>query len=178
MNKMAYLVRKIIKRERLDELLTVDDVTNMNADIATVEFKTTDGNLSTWIIDSLETLEDAILAIVTTSSQISKMDFMIIDTAILDANCLTYAQTDPGVTVPIRELQNRHYDINNISISKLVNCIKVYKQVVEENEESDDFIVRYVEGEIKDLLNKAYRESRINPSLLNKGIKKVINMDF
>lgn len=174
---MAYLVRKINKRDKLDDLLSVTDVANMDADIATTELKTTNGDLSTWVIDSLDSLDEAVLAMVVTSTSISKMDFMIINTKILDDNSLAYNQTDPGLIVPVHDLQDKHYDIQGISIAKLVNCINVYKQVVEDNEKADDaYIVRYVEGDIKDLLNRAYSHERIDMTILNNGIKKGISI--
>ena len=51
---MPYLVRKINKRKNMDLLNEISDFNTLSADLPTGEFRTTNGTLSTWIIDSLE----------------------------------------------------------------------------------------------------------------------------
>ena len=79
---MPYLVRKINKRKNMDLLNEISDFNTLSADLPTGEFRTTNGTLSTWIIDSLEDINNAVLAIAVTSSKLSKMDFIVIDTKI------------------------------------------------------------------------------------------------
>ena len=80
---MAFLVRKLNKMDRLSVLAETPDVNKLYADIPTTEFRTTEGSLSTWIIESLDKINEAVLAIAITSSKISKMDCIIIDTELL-----------------------------------------------------------------------------------------------
>ena len=90
---MAYLVRKINKKKNIDALrgdLKIDELT---ADMPTGELRTTNGTLSTWIVESLSELNEAVLAIAVTSSKVSKMDFLIIDTEILNNHNLEFKQT-------------------------------------------------------------------------------------
>ena len=68
----------------------------MFADAATSEFRSKNGTLSTWRIEFIEKLDEAILAIVVTSSKIERMDFIVINTEYLDEQHLEYAQTYAG----------------------------------------------------------------------------------
>ena len=74
---MAFLVRKLGKMDELFSLSDELDIAVIHADIPTTEFRTKNGTLSTWHINSLDDIENAVLAIAITSSDIAKMDFMM-----------------------------------------------------------------------------------------------------
>ena len=65
---MSYLVRKLYKRENIEKIGQADSVETMYADGAVGEFRTNSGTLSTWEIQSLEQIDDAVLAILVTSN--------------------------------------------------------------------------------------------------------------
>ena len=65
---MPFLVRKINKRGTFESLQT-ESTEDICADLPTNEFRTKDGKLSTWKIDSLDDLDNAVLAIASTSSK-------------------------------------------------------------------------------------------------------------
>ena len=81
---MAFLVRKLGKMDEIFSLLDKTDVQKVYADIPTMEFRSKNGTLSTWYINSLDEIGNAVLAIAVTSSDITKMDFIIINTDILN----------------------------------------------------------------------------------------------
>ena len=126
---MAYLVRKLIKMDNLFVLPQFSDIPKIYADIPTTEFRTKEGALSTWYIDSIDDIENAVLAIAITSSKVEKLDVIIIDTEILLKNRLEYEQTYAGQDIAIPDLQNTHYDIINVTIEKLINCTNVYQKI-------------------------------------------------
>lgn len=172
---MPFLVRKINKRDQFPKLVDKECVEDIYADVPTYEFKTTEGKLSTWLIESLEDIDNAVLAIAVSSSQISKMDFIVIDTAVLEQNGLKYKQTYAGIELPIADLQNTHYDILDISLKKLMDCTTVYKNIyLQESDEEEKFIIRFTELEIKEMLKKAIFDNRIDKSKASKPIRKVI----
>lgn len=172
---MSFLVRKLNKRDQLNTLVDFEDIGNIYADVPTNEFRTTNGTLSTWIIDTLEDLDNAVLAIAVSSSKISKMDFIIIDTDLLDKNGLEYKQTYAGMDIPIPDLQDTHYDIINISLNKLIDCTNVYKTILlGENAETEKFIIRFTESEIKEKLKKLIAQDRIDKNKASKSIREVI----
>ena len=173
---MAYLVRKLNKRDNIELIGQCKNIDALYADAPTGEFKTKNGTLSTWYIETLDNIDEAVLAMIVTSTQITRMDFVVIDTKFLDENSLVYKQTYAGEDIAIPDLQNTHYDIIGITIHKLLNCAQVFKSVYELDDDEGRYIVRYVEGDIKELLNKAYKENRVIVSRLNKGIKKGLDI--
>lgn len=170
-------MRKLGKIDKLAALIDADvhNVERMDADIPTTEFRTTDGKLSTWIIDSLDNLNDAILAIAVSSSAITKMDFIIIDTELLSKYNLEYKQTYAGQDIAVPDLQDTHYDIVNISIEKLVICTQVYQSIVKEDSEYETYIVRVAAGEIKDILKNAMKDHRIDESKATRKLKEELS---
>lgn len=172
---MAFLVRKLGKMSELFSLCAKTNIEQLYADIPTTEFRTKNGTLSTWHIDSLDDIEDAILAIAVTSSDIAKMDFIIIDTKILSENSLEYKQTYAGQDIAIPDLQDTHYDIIDITIEKLINCTKVYQAVVEMDPDAETYIVRYAAGDIKELLKKSLDDKRVDESKAPKKIKQQLD---
>ena len=172
---MAFLVRKINKRNKLSSLCDEANIEDIWADVPTNEFKTQEGALSTWIIPSLEKLEDAVLAIAVSSSNITRMDFIIIDTKLLDNNDLEYKSTYAGQEIAIHDLQDTHYDIFNFSLKKLTNCVRVYKTIFDgESEDEERYIIRFSEVEIKDLLKKAIDQNRVDVEKATGKIKQII----
>lgn len=171
---MAYLVRKLNKIENVDLIGNTEDIENMFADAATAEFRTKNGTLSTWRIEGVDRLDEAVLAIVVTSTKIERMDFIIINTDYLDEHKLEYSQTYAGQEIAVHDLQDTHYDIVNITIPKLTKCTCVYRRVFVDDNDRGIFIVRYVEGDIRDLLKRAAMCSRLDMNILNKGIKRAL----
>lgn len=172
---MAFLVRKLNKMDRLSVLAETPDVNQLYADIPTTEFRTTQGSLSTWIIESLDKINEAVLAIAITSSKISKMDFIIIDTDLLSKYQLEYKQTYAGEDIAVPDLQNTHYDILNISVEKLAVCTKIYQDIVCEDPDYEKYIVRLAAGEVKDILKEAFIKNRIDESKIPPNLEKELS---
>lgn len=172
---MSFLVRKLNKRGNLDILMQNDNVEDIFADVSTNEFRTTKGTLSTWIIDNIEDLDNAVLAIALSSTKITKMDFIIMDTKLLEGVNLNYKKTYAGIEIPIADLQDTHYDIIDVSVKKLVDCTKVYKSIYSnENQDEEKYIIRVTEAEIKEKLKKAISDNRVDKNKASKHIKEVI----
>ena len=167
---MGFLVRKIYKRSSIDSFSEATVLSEMYADAPVTEFKTTKGTLSAWFIEDLNQIENAILAILVTSTKVERMDFIAIDTRILDKYGLSYEKSFAGCVVAVPTLQDIHYDIKEITIEKLMNCSQVYKEVIKQADNSK-YIVRYPEGKMLELLKRALSEKILNKELLNDNIK-------
>lgn len=161
---MAYLVRKLIKRDKLSDLESNGNVKDILADIPTTEFRTTNGMLSTWMIESIEEVDKAVLAIAVSSSEISKMDFIILDTELIKKYNLSYDYTYSGTDIPIPDLQDLHCDILGITMDKLTNCACLYRDILIEEPDEGMYILRYTAGEIKNLLKEAIKNNRVDRS--------------
>ena len=176
---MPFLVRKILKDESIEHIENIKDADflHQSADVPTTEFRTKHSALSTYIIDNLNELDKAVLAIATTSSKLSSMEFIELDTEILRAIGLKYEQTHPGMEIPYEEMQNFHYDIVDVNIENLAKCLEAYKKTMEIDANKSIYIVDYAEGKIKDLVKAAIRNGKFNlekvPAELNKAISKL-----
>ena len=172
---MPFLVRKLNKRGQFSTLIEKDCVEDILADVPTNEFRSNKGTLSTWFIERLEDIDNAVLAIALTSTDISRMDFIVIDTSLLDQHGLEYKQTYAGREIPVADLQNTHYDIVGITLKKLRDCTDVYKTIyVKEADGENKFIKRYNVSQIKEILKQAIADKRIDASKANDSISEVI----
>lgn len=172
---MAYLVRKLIKRDRLSALEDSENIGDILADIPTTEFRTTNGALSTWKIESIGDLDEAVLAIAVSSTEISKMDFIAMDTDMVKKYDLSYNYTYAGMDIPVPDLQNKHCDILDITMDKLNNCACLYREILNNEPEEGKFIVRYTAGEIKELLKNAVKNNRVDREKAFGKIAEVID---
>lgn len=176
---MPFLVRKILKDESIEHIENIngEDFLHQSADVPTTEFRTRHSALSTYIIDNLNELDKAVLAIATTSSKLSSMEFIVLDIEILKAIGLRYEKTDPGMAIPYEEMQEFHYDIVDINIENLAKCLEAYKKTMEIDDNKSIYIVDYAEGKIKDLVKAALIQEKFNvekvPAELNKAIRKL-----
>lgn len=171
---MAYLVRKLNKKECVDQIGQAENVSQMYADAVTSEFRSKKGTLSTWNIDSLDQINEAALAIAVTSEKVERMDLIVIDTIILDNHGLEYKKTYAGEDIAVPDLQETHYDILNVTIQKLVNCAQVYKDVYQLDNDEGIYIVRLVTGEVEDIIKAANAANRIDIAKLRKGARKLL----
>lgn len=172
---MAYLVRKLIKRDKLAEIEIPENIGDVCADIPTTEFRTTKGTLSTWMISSLVELDNAVLAIAVASTEISKMDFIILDAELLEKYGLSYKSTYAGVEIPVPDLQDTHCDILGITIEKLKNCACLYRDIIKNEPDEGKYIVRYTAGDIKKLLREAIKNGRVDKSKASDKIAEAID---
>jgi hypothetical protein len=174
---MPFLVRKLSKQNNIEKMGTAENPEEMIADAPTAEFRTSNnGALSTWLVNSLEDVDEGVLAIAVTSTKVSKMDFVVIDTALLEHYNLEYKQTYAGQEIAVPDLQNSHYDIVNITMKSIIKCINVYKDTYIKDNGDGKLYFRYSEGEIKDILKKAIAVERIDTSKLNSKIKDDIGI--
>lgn len=171
---MAYLVRKLIKRDKLSGLKTDGDIGEIWADIPTTEFRTTNGSLSTWKIETFEDLDKAVLAIAVSSSEISKMDFIVLDVELIERYDLSYESTYAGVDIPVPDLQDTHCDIIGITMDKLRNCACLYGDIWKNEPDEGKYIIRYTIGDIKKLIKDAIANGKVDKTKASGKIAEVI----
>lgn len=179
---MPYLVRKLIKRKNIDLIKDTSKMETIISDVPTSEFRTTNGCLSTWFIANLDDYEKAVLAIAITSSTIEKMDFIALDIEVLKNNKLIYEQTSPGADMAIPTLEKTHYDITGLTLNKLVDCCKAYKDIIifdeekiKENENEKQLIRRVPQKRIETLINNAIKDGIVDERNAKGKIKEYID---
>ena len=156
---MPYLVRKIVKKNNLDNILESKDVNDIYADSIFSEFKTKENTLSTWEAKDKELIKTAILAIALTSSNIETMDFIILDKDCLKTYNLNTEYTDPG-KIPLTNFQQNHVDIINLTLDSLRNLAQLYQNPL-------SCYCRVTKSELEKSIKDAFSNSLIDISCAN-----------
>ncbi len=113
---MSILVRRI-NRAKWDQVDIYND--DSSADAITLCLKTTNNDLSTWLVDSEENIDTAILALITGSRQenLSTIHIVYFDESIIAEKDLNLAQTIGDTLIPT--IKDKHRDISELTYSKL-----------------------------------------------------------
>ena len=178
---MSYLVRKINKKAKVMELNTESDINNASADLVTGEFRTTNNKLSTWYIEDLNSIDDAVLAIAISGTDVSKIDVIIINTDILKEKDVKYSQTYAGMDIGVPDLQDTHYDLEEITLKKIISCCHIYKELANEKN-ADTYIIRYTKKDVLKLFDDAIAKKRVEIENTRENVKteiaKKMNIDI
>ncbi|MNQ00111.1 hypothetical protein D3C85_127490 [compost metagenome] len=162
---MAYLVRRI-NRSKWDvfDYLNEDDAP---ADAMTLCLKTFNNELSTWLIDDLEDLNKAILALITGSKQenLSTIHIVYFDQKIIAEKALSLKNTD-GDTV-IGAYKKNHWDIDELTYSSLGKV----KDIIIDCLRNDRFKI-LTKATLKELLNNSIKNGILEKSNLNKKLQE------
>lgn len=123
---MSYLVRKISRAKwndcdkNVEQLVTADAVTNC--------LKTTKNTLSVWFAEQEKDIVNAKLALLATLERFDSVDFVVLNTADLDANELKLIVSD-GDTIA-KPLIGLHRDISTFSLKELEKVAKLVQEQI------------------------------------------------
>ena len=153
---MPFLVRKIMRQSNVNSITNCskEKILDITADVTTNEFRTSEGKLSVWLIDSLDELDKAVLAIAMSGQKIE--DFKI---AVINFDNIKNAfelDESPGITA-VTSLACMHRDICGITHSSLEVLLKAYKDAAD-----DGRCIRYKTKEIKRLTKNALIDKQID----------------
>ena len=123
---MPYLVRRISRAKWDNEDYDYLHNDNPPADAITSCLRTFNNELSTWLIEDVKDLNQAILCLVTGSKQenINTLQLIYFDIEEISRRGLVFEKT-PGDTV-INEFQDSHFDIQSLNYDSL----GVFKDIV------------------------------------------------
>ncbi|WP_333660915.1 hypothetical protein [Chishuiella changwenlii] len=167
---MSYLVRRISRAKwDNDEYDYVND-DNSPADAITSCLKTFNNELSTWLIDDIDQLDNALLCLITGSKQESLNTIQIIYFQIDEIiNRGLILEKTPGDTV-ISQYRDMHFDIKCLTYETLGNI----KEIVLDCLRNDRCRV-ITKSELKKKLKKAIEEDELfEKSLLNEKLQNII----
>ena len=165
---MSLLVRKITRNKWPNELVQKN---NLSADVAG-DFRSNNSLLSLWEIDSIEQIQDAMLAIATSCDNISRMDFVILESAGLsNINVNIQQESSPNAYV---SYSDKHWDMTNVTYESLGNIIAyAHKNMLKEG-----YHKRFKEKEVKKLLIKAIQDKKVEFDKLTERMKKYLAPDL
>jgi hypothetical protein len=163
---MPILVRRI-NRAKWEQIINEDDASDSSADAITNCLKTTNNDLSVWKIETIEQLDDAILALITGGQQtkLSTLHYVLIKEELLLKSGLNIAETEGDTRV--ESLKNTHRDITNLTYSRLGIVKNLILDSLENNKNKEMFITK---SKLKSFLNNAIKNGKVNKTDLNKEL--------
>lgn len=171
---MTYYVRKINKKKSLEKIQNANSISNILADVLN-EFRVTDGDLSVWEINDKTELNIAILSIAITSEKLDRMDFMLIPKEII-MQCGFNVEVGPSGQNLCASLEQRHYNIKNLTVGNINKCVEIYKKTIEglDLDSINDVIPRRTEKEIGKIIKEALNKNEIEEDDINPQCLKYI----
>lgn len=163
MNTMSLLIRKIDKAKWMqNDILGGEDV---SADAITNCMKTKGNVLSVWQVAEEGTIEDAVLAIVSSHQHLDTIDVVCLEPSSLQGEGIRL-QSTPGLT-PVKDLTDQHIDIFGLTYRTLGTVAKHTVEMIKKEK-----IVRYTKDNIKKLLNVAINSGRVQSDDLHKSLRE------
>ena len=159
---MSLQVRKINRAKWLGA-----DIVNgakIPADAITNCLRTQQNNLSVWRIKSEDEIENAVLAICSGQPYLETFDIVILNSEYLKQNGIKFMATE-GITA-LKMPKDMHFDMVELTYEKI--GIIAY-HIVEKFKEQK--VLRYRKKELKDILNNAINEKRLEIDILSERIK-------
>ena len=160
---MTLQVRKINQAKWLQA-----DIVNgakIPADAITNCLRTQQNALSVWKIKSEDEIENAVIAIVSGHPHpFETFDIVLLNPEYLERNGVNFTATEGTTTV--KRLKDMHFDMVDLTYEKLgiVAC-----HIVEKFKEKK--VLRYTKKNLKDILNNAINEKRLDINELSENIK-------
>ncbi|MCG8776512.1 hypothetical protein [Tenacibaculum finnmarkense] len=163
---MSILVRRI-NRAKWNQVDIVSD--DSSADAITSCLKTTNNDLSTWLIEDENDLNTAILALITGSRQenLSTIHIIYFDESLISDKNLNLSITE-GDTL-IDTFKNKHRDISELTYSSLGEV----KDIVLDCLRNDRFKT-ITRSKLKTLLKDCIKEELLEKSSLSDSIQKIL----
>lgn len=166
---MAFYIRKIAMGKWAKPIKCVDYIP---ADTITSDLRTSQNTLSLWRIENMSQIEDAFLALATTSklTAIDKIDVAIIDEEELKAVGLNeYVDNIDGDTALI-EMVKKHWNLSNVDHRKLGSIANIINRA----SLSTSGHMRRTKSSMDSSIIKAYKNGRIDITKLSPELADVI----
>lgn len=142
-----FYIRKLSKKSNLYKIKSAETSATIEADVLKPELGTSGNTLSFWKCDSLETIKDAIKAILLSTTSIETSQFIIVDDELLNKYQIEVDDTNEGIT-GYKGFESLHVDFCNLTYEKIGFILNMIKEVAEEEERTPelkkDDVKRYI----------------------------------
>ena len=167
-NYMSLQVRKI-NRAKWREADIVNGA-EIPADAITNCLKTQTNNLSVWKIKSEDEIENAILAISSGSDKqyLESFDIVILDSEYLEQKGIEFMVTEGNTAAKMPK--DMHSNMVDLTYEKLgIIAYHIVEKFIEKK------VLRYTLKKLKDILNNAINEKRVDINILSENIKNKLH---
>lgn len=164
---MAFYIRKIDLSKWMQNS-EVTDHTKLSADVITNCLKTKQNTLSLWKIDTLDKLNEALIAITSGMDHLDRIAIVFFEDVKLNADLNLTICT--GQT-PFSDFKDNHWDIVELNYDSLGKFSKVVHEAIKENHYK-----QISKAKIKELLNEAIVEKKLDLSKISDNIRNKLTM--
>lgn len=166
---MSILVRKVSpNRWKIEGGIEELDYAKYPSNSITNDIRISDDSLSVWKIDSVENIKEVALALSSTFQKVDPITMFYVDYDQLVESGFEFNHDKSGDT-PISDINHLHCDI--INLKTVEDTCKLAKYFYKAN--IDKNIEVFTREEVRGLINNAIIAKRLNPSDLNKDLRKV-----
>ena len=167
---MAFYIRKIspVKWPQKGVDTAVEDI---RADAITGDIRTTEDTISLWRIDSLEELDQAVLALASGGDKAVTYNVLTIPEENLQKYGFTLKETDGNT--PVESLVQTHRDVVGVNYGSLGR----FAQLIMDSINADEFCT-ITKKQVKALILKAYKNGEINRDKLKERMREEIDKEL
>ncbi len=149
---MTLLVRKVNRNNWSTE--ESDDVFDVSSNAITNCLRTVRNQISVWEIESEDKLKEAVLALAAAGDHLETFDIVMLDKDYIESEMK--CNNSKGDT-PVKDLIEKHYDLSELTYYEL----GLIAEHIILNLKKDN-IRRYTAWEIREILNEAIENKRLN----------------
>ncbi|MEG1142832.1 MAG: hypothetical protein RSE41_10400 [Clostridia bacterium] len=165
-----YYARKLSKNTTIEKLKAknIDEIHLIEADILKQELSTTGNTLSFWRVECLEEKDDALKAILLSTTSIIKTQFILVKKEIFDKYGLKF--NDNKGQTGYKGFDVLHSDMINLNYMKIELVLKAFKEAIED----EKAIPKYEKGKVKELIKEVVESNLLDEEQLNENLKDSI----
>lgn len=178
---MAYYIRKIKYEANAEALRSQIDYQELYGDVLSEYSISNEGDLSVWRIENLDdkkTLEKILIAITISTPVCEDTSFMIITDEILCKYGFSEPKQGPSGQNYCHEWELLHYNIKGIKFRDIINCLKMYRDLLQNDDVDNPHNLLYIEGSnLAEIILKAKSDDIIEAGKIkcNQCIKRDYN---
>ena len=165
---MNFLVR-MLEKQKWEKINLVELGYNKTpADTLTGDLKTVSNSLSLWSIETLDKLNDAVLALALMRNQLTRLDVIVIEKDKIVSKDLEILNTHTNGKTPYIGFEKYHYDLINLNYEKL----GVFSQIVIDNIADEEKCIRYPKNQVSTLLYEGFKNDKFDIHELDDRLKE------
>ncbi len=167
-------IRKLSKNSTIYKLQENEDVNNLDADILKQELATSGNTLSFWKCEDEANIDDAVKAILLSTTSIESSRFIILDDDLLEKYGIDTDDKALGKT-GYKGFENLHIDFCNLTYEKIGKILAMMKEVVHDKKRIPQIKKEEVKKIIQDVIDAGLLNwNEITPQLKQSICKYIV----
>lgn len=162
-------IRKLSKKANLYKIKSAETNSIIDADVLKQEFGTSQNTLSFWKCDDLGSTQDAMKAILLSTTSINTSQFIIVDDQLLNKYDIKVSYKDKGVTA-YKGFEDLHVNFCELTYEKIGLLLDLFKEI----SKKEEFTPELKKQEVKNYIIEARDSGLINEESLQPDLQRDI----